>query len=100
MGMRFTRVLILREQLLQNAALESFIFTCLMYKKSFQNGPVHEFYGLKASQMSKVCASSHEYPHAEKSRIFVNGISKVRQATSKWIVRILKEVTSVVNIPA
>ena len=66
MGMRFTRVLILREQLLQNAALESFIFTCLIYKKSFQNGPVHEFYGLKASQMSKVCASSHEYPHAEK----------------------------------
>ena len=27
---------------------------------------VHEFYGLKASQMSKVCASSHEYPHVEK----------------------------------
>ena len=66
MGMRFTRVLILREQLLQNAALESFIFTCLMYKKSFQNGPVHEFYGLKASQMSKVCASSHNCPHVEK----------------------------------
>ena len=26
---------------------------------------VHEFYGLKASQMSNVCASSHEYPDAE-----------------------------------
>ena len=39
-----------------------------MYKnvQSFQNGPVHEFYGLKASQMSKVCTSSHEYPHVEK----------------------------------
>ena len=34
---------------------------------------------MKANQMSKVCASSHEYPHAEKkSRIFVNRISKVR----------------------
>jgi len=27
---------------------------------------VHEFYGLKASQMSKVRASSHEYPDAEE----------------------------------
>ena len=32
----------------------------------FQNGLVHKFYGLKASQMSKVRASSHEYPHVEK----------------------------------
>ena len=31
---------------------------------------------MKASQMSKVCASSHEYPHVDK--IFVNKISKVR----------------------
>ena len=34
--------------------------------QSFQNRPVHEFYGLKASQMSKVRARSHEYPHVEK----------------------------------
>jgi len=27
---------------------------------------VHEFYGLKASQMCKVCASSQEYPNVEK----------------------------------
>jgi len=27
---------------------------------------VHKFYGLKASQMSKVCASSHEYPDVEE----------------------------------
>jgi len=27
---------------------------------------VHEFYGLKASQMSKVRASSHEYPDVEE----------------------------------
>jgi len=27
---------------------------------------VHESYGLKASQMSKVRASSHEYPDAEE----------------------------------
>ena len=33
----------------------------------FWNGPVHKFYGLKASQMSKVHASSHEYPHVEKN---------------------------------
>ena len=30
------------------------------------NGPVHEFHGLKDSQMSKVHASSHDYPHVEK----------------------------------
>ena len=31
---------------------------------------------MKANQMSKVCASSHEYPHVEKtSRIFVKRIS-------------------------
>ena len=43
---------------------ESFVFTCLTYRnvQRFRNGPVHEFYGLKASQMSKVHASSHEYP--------------------------------------
>ena len=48
---------------------ESFVFTCLTYRnvQRFPNGPVHEFYGLKASQMSKVHASSHEYPHVEKS---------------------------------
>ena len=32
----------------------------------FWNGTVHEFYGLKASQMSKVRASSHDYTHDEK----------------------------------
>ena len=55
---------------LQNAAFckESFVFTCLANKnvQRFRNRPVHEFYGLKASQMSKVRASSHEYPHFEK----------------------------------
>ena len=64
------------EQQLQNAAF----LTCLTYRNGqrFRNGPVHEFYGLKASQMSKVRASSHDYPHVEKSRIFGNRISKVR----------------------
>ena len=63
---------------------ESFLFTCLTYRnvQCFRNGPVHEFYGLKASQMSKVRASSHEYPHVEKSRIFGNRISKVRWPTT------------------
>ena len=32
--------------------------------------------------MSKVCASSHKYPHIEKSRIFGNRISKVRWPTT------------------
>ena len=38
-------------------------------KKAFVSAyltTVHEFYGLKASQMSKVRASSHEYPDAEE----------------------------------
>ena len=35
-------------------------------KMSSVFGTDHEFYGLKASQMSEVCASSHEYPHVEK----------------------------------
>jgi len=50
---------------------ESFVFTCLTYwaynnVQRFRNGPVHEFYGLKASQMSQGRATSHEYTHVEK----------------------------------
>ena len=33
---------------------------------NFRNGPVHDFHVLKDSQMSKVRASSHDYPHVEK----------------------------------
>ena len=66
--MRLTRVLVLR--VLQKAAFckESSVVACPTYKNvpHFWNGPVHVFYSLKASQMSKVCASSHEYPHVEK----------------------------------
>ena len=66
-------MLVRREQQLQNAVFckESFVFACLTYKnvQRFRNGPVHEFYGLKASQMSKVRASCHEYPaHVEKNQ--------------------------------
>ena len=45
-----------------------FSLDCLTYKsiQRFRNGPVHNFHGLKDSQMSKVHASSHEYPHVEK----------------------------------
>ena len=72
--------------LLQNAVFckEGFGFTCLTFKnvQHFRNGSVHEFYGLRASQMSKVHASSHEYPHVEKSRTFGNRISKVRWSTT------------------
>ena len=59
-------------------------------------GQVHEFYGLKASQMSTVRASSHEYPHVEKIKNLREQNSKVRQAISNWIVRILNKVTSVI----
>ena len=66
--MRLTRVLVLR--VLQKAAFckESSVIACLTYKnvQHFWNGPVHEFYSLKAKQMSKVRASSHEYPQVEK----------------------------------
>ena len=77
-----------REQRTNNSyrtlRFESFVFTCLTYRnvQRFRNGPVHQFYGLKASQMSKVHAISHEYPHVEKSRIFGNRISKVRWPTT------------------
>ena len=87
--MRLNRVLVLRREQRTNNSyrilrFESFVFTCLTYRnvQRFRNGPVHELYGLKASQMSKVCASSHEYPHIEKSRIFENRISKVRWPTT------------------
>ena len=76
--MRLNRVHVLRRERTNNSyrvlCFESFVFTCLTYKnvQRFRNGPVHEFYGLKAGQMSKVRASSHEYPHVEKSRIFGN----------------------------
>ena len=71
---------------------ESFVFTCLTYRnvQRFRNWPVHEFYGLKASQMSKLCASSHEYPHVEKSRIFGKRISNVQWPTTVMA----KELTS------
>ena len=71
---------------------ESFVFACLTYRnvERFRNGPVHEFYGLKVNQMSKVHASSHEYPHVEKSRIFGNRVSKVRWPTTVTV----KELTS------
>ena len=68
--MRLNHILFLREQQLQNDAFckESFIFTCLANKgvQRFRNGPLHKFHGLKASQMSNVRASSHEYTHVEK----------------------------------
>ena len=87
--MRLNRVLVLRREQRTNNSyrmlrFESFVFPCLTYRnvQRFRNGPVHELYGLKASQMSKVCASSHEYPHIEKSRIFGNRISKVRWPTT------------------
>ena len=66
------------------AECESFVFTCLTYRnvQRFRIRPGHEFYGSKASQMSKVHASSHEYPHVEKSRIFGNRISKVLWPTT------------------
>ena len=95
--MRLNRVLVLRHEQRTNNSFrilrtESFVFTCLMYRnvRRFQNGPAQELYGLKASQMSKVCASSHGYPHVEKSRIFGNRISKVRWPTTV----VAKELTS------
>ena len=68
----------------QTTVTECCVLTCLTYRnvKCFRNGPVHEFYGLKASQMSKVRASSHKYPHVEKSRIFGNRISEVQWPTT------------------
>ena len=65
--MRLNRVHVLRRKQRMNNSyrmlcFESFVFTCLTYKnvQRFRNGPVHEFYGLIASQMSKVRASFHE----------------------------------------
>ena len=46
------------------------LFSLVWHTKNvqrFRNGLVYEFYGLKASQMSNVRASSHEYPHVEKN---------------------------------
>ena len=94
--MRLNRVLVLRREQRTNNSyrmlrFESFVFTCLTYRnvRRFRNGPVHKFYGLKASQMSKFRASSHEHPHVAKSRIFGN-ISKVRWPTTVMA----KELTS------
>ena len=55
------RVLVLREQQLQNAVVckESFFFFAYLTTD-------HEFYCLKARQMSKVRASSHEYPDTDE----------------------------------
>ena len=55
---------------------------------------------LKTGQMCKVLASSDEYPHVEKIKNLrePNFKGDQRQTTSNWIVRILNEATSVVNI--
>ena len=80
---------------------ESFVFTCLTYKnvQHFRNGPVYKFYGLKASQlMTKfVLVLMNTHTLKKCKRIFVKRISKVRQTTSNWIVRIVNEATSVVT---
>ena len=75
---------------------ESFVFTCLMYKnvQLFQNSPVHEFYGLKASHMNKVRASSHEYPQVGKIKN-LHGQNFKGEAN---VVRILNKATWIVNI--
>jgi len=59
-GRELNGVLVLWEQQLQNTLFckESFVFACLT--------TVHKFYGLQASQMSKVRSSSHEYPDVEE----------------------------------
>ena len=51
---------------------ESFVFTCLTYRnvQRFRNGPVHEFYGLKASQRAKfvlVLTNTHRLKNQESS---------------------------------
>ena len=87
------------EIIFANAAFcdESFVFTRLTYKhvQDFRNEPLHESYGLKASQMSKIHATVvlTNTCMLKKSRIFVNRISKVRQTTSNWIARILNKAT-------
>ena len=72
--MRLNRVLVLRHEQRTNNSyrmlrFESFVFTCLTYRNvpRFRNGPAHQFYGLKASQMSQVRASSHEYVENQES---------------------------------
>ena len=80
--MRLNRVLVLHREQRTNNTECCVHLSGIQNLQRFQNGPVHEFYGLKASQMSKVRASSHEYPHVEKPRIFGNRISKVRWPTT------------------
>ena len=77
LGMRLNRVLVLRrEQWTNNSyrmlCFESFVFTCLTYRnvQRFRNGPVHEFYVWKASQMSKfvlVLTKNHMLKNQESS---------------------------------
>ena len=80
--MRLNRVLALRREQRTNNTECYIHLSGIQNVQRLQNGPVHEFYGLKASPMSKVRASSHEYPHVEKSRIFGNRILKVRWPTT------------------
>ena len=66
--MRLDRVLDLREQQVADCCVlqGKLCFHLSDIQKCFRNGPVHDFHGLKDNQMSKVRASSHEYPHVEK----------------------------------
>ena len=68
--MRLNSVLVPREQQLQNAAFSKLCFHLSDTKMSrvFGKGQSTNSMAriMKANQMSKVCASSHEYPHVEK----------------------------------
>ena len=96
--MRLTRVLVL---CVQKAAFckESFVFICLTYRnvQCFRNWLLDEFHSLKASQMSKVRASSQECQRVEKIKNLheqnFQGRGK-QQAIGNWIVTILSDFSS------
>ena len=81
------------KQQLQNAVSckESFVFTCLTYKnvQCFQNGLSTNSMAWKLAKWEKVMLVLTNTHMLKKLRIFVSRISKVRQTTSNWIVRIL-----------
>ena len=96
LGMRLNRVLVLREKQLQKA-----LFSLAWHKKMssvFGTGRSTNSMAWKLAKCAKFVLVLTNTQMLKKSRIFVNRIWKVRQSTSNWIVRILNEATSEVNI--
>ena len=84
---RFSRTAVTKDRMLRfvKKALFSLVWHTKMSSVFVMGRSTNSMAWKLVNQMSKVRASSHEYPHVEKLRIFVNRISNLRQTTLKQL---------------